>query len=91
MDDATKDPTDTTHRPSTDNELRIATSSANLDVERQCNDNPEESIPSTDEKPTSDANTVGWDGPNDPENPQNWPTRKKVTAVGMASMITFLS
>lgn len=25
---------------------------------------------------TKDSNVVDWDGPNDPENPLNWPTGK---------------
>ena len=28
-------------------------------------------------QPDSDPNIVRWDGPNDPANPQNWPSKKK--------------
>ncbi|KAJ9625747.1 hypothetical protein H2203_004509 [Taxawa tesnikishii (nom. ined.)] len=31
----------------------------------------------TDEPPESDIEIVDWDGPDDPKNPFNWPTRKK--------------
>ena len=36
-------------------------------------------------------NVVDWDGPDDPANPMNWPTAKKVAAIGVVSLITFLS
>lgn len=40
---------------------------------------------------TREPNIVDWDGPNDPENPMNWPTSKKCGAVGLVSLITLLS
>ena len=30
-------------------------------------------------------NVVDWDGPNDPQNPQNWPTWKRTMQVVLAS------
>lgn len=40
----------------------------------------------------SDANIVGWDGPDDPECPRNWPSRRKVLFVAVTSgMITCVS
>lgn len=38
-----------------------------------------------------DPNVVDWDGPEDPENPLNWPTSKKLAAIAIVSMITLLS
>ena len=42
-----------------------------------------------------DPNVVTWDGPNDPENPMNWPTNKKfkitVATSFMTLVITFAS
>ncbi|KAF1999682.1 MFS general substrate transporter [Amniculicola lignicola CBS 123094] len=38
-----------------------------------------------------DPNVVDWDGPEDPENPMNWPTSRKVVAIGIVSAIMFLS
>lgn len=38
-----------------------------------------------------DANVVWWDGPNDPENPYNWPAWKKVLNCGLISAMTFIS
>ncbi|KAI2786871.1 Efflux pump vrtL [Penicillium oxalicum] len=34
---------------------------------------------------------VTWDGPDDPENPKNWPTRKKWAATLTVSLFTFMS
>ncbi|KAF1997756.1 major facilitator superfamily transporter [Amniculicola lignicola CBS 123094] len=38
-----------------------------------------------------DADMVDWDGPNDPENPQNWSDKKKWMNVGTLALITFFS
>ncbi|KAJ5378024.1 Efflux pump vrtL [Penicillium cataractarum] len=34
---------------------------------------------------------VTWDGPDDPENPKNWPTKKKWAATITVSLFTFIS
>ncbi|KAI0975118.1 cycloheximide resistance protein [Xylaria arbuscula] len=38
-----------------------------------------------------DPNIVWWDGEDDPENPFNWPTARKVLNVGCVSFQTFIS
>jgi hypothetical protein len=38
-----------------------------------------------------DANVVWWDGPDDPENPYNWPTWRKVTHCALISALTFIT
>lgn len=38
-----------------------------------------------------DPNIVYWDGPNDPENPYNWPTWRKALTTGLVSFATFLT
>ncbi|CAI7671642.1 unnamed protein product [Penicillium palitans] len=43
------------------------------------------------EKKTRDPNIVDWDGPDDPENPLNWTSGKKVTATCSIALITFLT
>ncbi|EXJ66040.1 uncharacterized protein A1O5_10654 [Cladophialophora psammophila CBS 110553] len=43
------------------------------------------------ETTTDDSNVVDWDGPNDPENPLNWPARRKWTNVALLSFITLLT
>jgi hypothetical protein len=90
--DKADDTIGTKSRPSTDSHASSDADASIGDVEKQSvHDSHEKSPTSTDEKTTRDPNIVDWDGPDDPENPKNWATRKKVMAVGMASMITFLS
>ncbi|KAK4162828.1 major facilitator superfamily domain-containing protein [Cladorrhinum sp. PSN259] len=38
-----------------------------------------------------DPNVVDWDGPNDPENPQNWPMSKKWGNVAVLSILTIIT
>jgi hypothetical protein len=38
-----------------------------------------------------DANTVDFDGPDDPENPMNWSSSRKITAIIIATAMTLLS
>ncbi|KAJ5151681.1 hypothetical protein N7492_009976 [Penicillium capsulatum] len=38
-----------------------------------------------------DATLVTWDGPDDPENPKNWPQNKKWAAIVIVSLFTFIS
>ncbi|RSL76568.1 hypothetical protein CEP51_009856 [Fusarium floridanum] len=36
-------------------------------------------------------NIVSWDGPDDPENPMNWPTARKCINIGLMSLLTIIS
>ncbi|KAF2767896.1 MFS general substrate transporter [Teratosphaeria nubilosa] len=38
-----------------------------------------------------DINLVTWDGPDDPDNPKNWPKKKKWLATLTVSLFTFIS
>jgi hypothetical protein len=38
----------------------------------------------------ADDDIVNWDGPDDPENPMNWPQRKRMGHVVMVSFITLV-
>lgn len=38
-----------------------------------------------------DPNVVDFDGPNDPENPMNWPSAKKTIAIVIVTTMTLLS
>ncbi|OCT50363.1 hypothetical protein CLCR_07587 [Cladophialophora carrionii] len=38
-----------------------------------------------------DPDVVDWDGPDDPENPLNWTSRRKWANIGFLSMITLLT
>lgn len=39
----------------------------------------------------NDPNAIGWDGPDDPANPMNWPDNKKWATVIMISLMTVLT
>lgn len=39
--------------------------------------------------PGTNPNEVDWDGPNDPQNPQNWSVSRRGVIVGMAMSIVF--
>ena len=41
--------------------------------------------------PNDDPNAIGWDGPDDPQNPMNWPEKKKWTTIGALSLMTLLT
>ncbi|KAB8345950.1 hypothetical protein FH972_023002 [Carpinus fangiana] len=45
----------------------------------------------TKEESPTDPNLVSWDGPDDPENPKNWPMRRKWTAALIVSAFTLIS
>lgn len=40
---------------------------------------------------TQELHVVGWDGPDDPKNPMNWPLYRKVMILSCVSMITLLT
>lgn len=51
-------------------------------------------IPSSDvdsDGSSKDSNIVNWDGPEDSENPLQWSSRKKITAISIVSFLAFLS
>jgi hypothetical protein len=39
----------------------------------------------------TDPNAIGWDGPDDPANPMNWPDNKKWATVILISLMTILT
>lgn len=45
----------------------------------------------TSKKGNQDINLVSWDGPGDPDNPKNWPTKKRWLATITVSLFTFIS
>lgn len=48
------------------------------------------SMQEKDERKHPESTLVTWNGPSDPENPQNWPFRQKFAAVAIVSTITFI-
>ncbi|KAG8845868.1 hypothetical protein FRB96_002236 [Tulasnella sp. 330] len=71
------------------------TQSSKTDPDHASNVNGQQSQPvisSPSEKgKAKDPNEVGWDGPEDPHNPHNWPMRKKWTAMTIVSFFTLMS
>ena len=62
------------------------------DVEKQTDlNNSALDIAAHDEKALQDPNIVDWDGPDDPENPLNWSSSKKLAAMTIVSLVTMLS
>ncbi|KAF5986065.1 major facilitator family transporter protein [Fusarium bulbicola] len=51
----------------------------------------EESAAKEDVAQAEDPNAVGWDGPDDPNNPMNWPAKKKWSCIGALSVMTLLT
>ncbi|KAK1716857.1 hypothetical protein CaCOL14_001285 [Colletotrichum acutatum] len=52
---------------------------------------PEENAQDAAKEAHQDPNVVDWDGPDDPENPQNWPMKKKWFNIATISMLTFVT
>jgi hypothetical protein len=50
-----------------------------------------EKQPTADIEATDDENVVWWDGPDDPQNPYNWPSWRKVMNVVLVSALTFVT
>ncbi|KAK8190240.1 major facilitator superfamily domain-containing protein [Phyllosticta capitalensis] len=55
--------------------------SKSLDIEKG-------SLPPSDDK--SNTQQVSWDGPDDPENPQNWSHLKRATITGVIGLVAFM-
>ncbi|KAK5946090.1 hypothetical protein PMZ80_000229 [Knufia obscura] len=60
------------------------------------NDTPETVDTMADEKcittePVRRVRTIGWDGPNDPDNPKNWTQTRKWASTLTVAMFTFIS
>lgn len=49
----------------------------------------DEEVPTT--QADSDPNIIGWDGPDDPENPTNFSARVKILNIGIISVLTFIT
>ncbi|OTB02963.1 hypothetical protein M426DRAFT_322197 [Hypoxylon sp. CI-4A] len=73
------------------NSIASKRSKADRDVEK----GPAPDEPSTHDDDNDDSDTnpniIGWSGPDDPENPYNWPTWRKVLNCGLISAMTFVS
>jgi hypothetical protein len=75
-----------------------AHATSNLDVEKgvqsaaistNSDDRTLEGDPTTEAE--RDPDIVDWDGPDDPENPLNWPARRKWTLIFILAMVTLVT
>ena len=67
-----------------------AETARDLEAQSEKEDPPALSRKST-SKSVKDPNLVGWDGPDDPENPKNWGKGRKWAATLVVSSFTFIS
>jgi len=79
--------------PETSDNLDLEKEQSRRDFgDRQPADDVERQQPPPEEQQTreeKDPNLVEWDGPDDPENPMNWPTRKKWVSTMALACLTF--
>jgi DHA1 family multidrug resistance protein-like MFS transporter len=65
------------------------------DIEKEQSDRDVENVPVEQEtqvaQQLADPNIVGWAGPTDEDNPQNWSTAKKSFVFGQICLLTFSS
>ncbi|CAD6442598.1 f42aebb5-e7a6-4ad3-be1c-b77f14329f51 [Sclerotinia trifoliorum] len=61
-----------------------------VDVEAQGEKEKEAALSLKREKEEHDPNLVTWDGPDDPENPMNWPAKKKWCITVILGVMTFV-
>ncbi|KAI0176143.1 MFS general substrate transporter [Hypoxylon sp. FL1284] len=62
-----------------------------LDIEKGNAELGEEEGEESEKAPATNPNPMSWDGPDDPENPKNWPITKKYGAVLIVSLFTLAS
>jgi len=63
---------------------RATTVQSNTDIEKQ-------NAITQQSNETTDPNIVSWDGEDDPQNPMNWTTKKKITNCGAIIFLTLLT
>lgn len=51
----------------------------------------EDEAPSNAQVEEADPDIVNWDGPNDPENPQNWADREKWKIISVLALVTLVT
>ncbi|KAK6597974.1 MFS multidrug transporter [Botrytis cinerea] len=61
-----------------------------VDVEAQGEREKEDALRLEREKEEQDPNLITWDGPDDPENPMNWNTKKKWIITVILGLMTFV-
>lgn len=67
----------------------VATDTSAMNSKRE--PNPHSTSITGERTAPNDLDVVDWDGPDDPANPMNWPTSKKIITAALVSMITFVT
>ncbi|EME81332.1 uncharacterized protein MYCFIDRAFT_38503 [Pseudocercospora fijiensis CIRAD86] len=83
-------------RPSTGKDLEAQNddSSHNDDSKNPSSDSQKPQFKSTDARQhqtSSDPNIVDWEGPSDPQNPRNWPTKSKIYNTSLVIVLCLLT
>ena len=76
------------HQTSSDQGLTTADDTTSLEKGLGVEDGPSNNNASVND---ADPNMVDWDGPNDPENPMNWPESRKWIAVATVSVMSLVT
>lgn len=71
--------------------VQTETAAAGRDVERASDSLSTNDTLTGADAENDDPNVIFWNGPDDPENPLNWPQWRKNLAVMMVSIITFIT
>lgn len=80
-------------KPAKDKSTREPLARSNTDIENPVRDVASETLVNGDLQPimpgSDQAHPVDWDGPHDPNNPQNWKGTRKWVIIVLVSAITF--
>lgn len=84
--------------PRPESQRTLAMSDASLGADRPkttdaeaTSQDPEKGNTSPGSSAGDDPNAIGWDGPDDPHNPMNWPAKRKWSNIAALSLMTLLT
>ncbi|KAH6973121.1 major facilitator superfamily domain-containing protein [Ilyonectria sp. MPI-CAGE-AT-0026] len=84
--------------PRPESQRTLAMSDASLGTDRPkttdaeaTSQDPEKGNTSPGSSAGDDPNAIGWDGPDDPQNPMNWPAKRKWSNIAALSLMTLLT
>lgn len=83
--------------PTNDTNLSRTDTSNNLDLEKRNDDtvilgedNPDDELTEK-QRDKKDPNVIDWDGPDDPEFPRNWSSKKRWSSMAVVALMCFVS
>ena len=74
--------------PERENASSIDTAYGNANTDEALTNREKPAVPTTEE---DDPNLIGWDRPDDPMNPMNWPKSKKWFNIVVLSILTIIT